>query len=193
MRPAGPADLPRRDHPRVARRHGLRPDRHRLRPAGAGQPRIVRHPGRQRLSRRLLQGEAVDASGARPCPGRGTRRRSSTRSAAAARPGPGIARTGMHRDRRGLELTAANAEAARHFDAMLEGYLAFDIDTGLALKAALKADPAMPLALATGGYIFKLLCSRAGEERARKACATATTAAAAQGASERERLHIAAL
>src|SRR5580765_855389 len=99
----------------------------------------------------------------------------------------------MHRDRRGLDLTAANAEAARHFDAMLEGYLAFDVDTGLALKAALKADPAMPLALTTGGYIFKLLGSRAGEERARKACDSAAAAADAHGASERERLHIAAL
>jgi tetratricopeptide (TPR) repeat protein len=98
----------------------------------------------------------------------------------------------MHHDRSGLELTAASAEAAEHYDALLAGYLAFDVDAGLALKAALKADPAMPLALATGGYIFKLLGSRAGDERARKAVAT-SRAAAANGATERERLHIDAL
>src|SRR5262245_18910253 len=99
----------------------------------------------------------------------------------------------MHHDRRGLALTAANADAARHYDAMLDGYLAFDVDTGLALKAALKAEPAMPLALATQSYIFKLLGSRAGEERARQAVATAGAAADAAGASERGRLHVAAL
>ena len=42
----------------------------------------------------------------------------------------------MHRDRRGLAPTAANAKAAQHYDAAIVGYRAFALDTGAALKAA---------------------------------------------------------
>ena len=52
-----------------------------------------------------------------------------------------------HRDRLGLELTAANGEAARAFDDTVWAFVGFAREPGLPLKRALEADPAMPMAL----------------------------------------------
>ncbi|MBL8836733.1 MAG: tetratricopeptide repeat protein [Alphaproteobacteria bacterium] len=97
----------------------------------------------------------------------------------------------MQHDRWGLALTTDVPEAARQFDATLDGLLAFHTDTGLALKAALTADPQMALAHCTAGCFLKMFGSRAADERARKSLAKAQEAA--KGASERERRHVAAL
>jgi tetratricopeptide (TPR) repeat protein len=99
----------------------------------------------------------------------------------------------MHTDRRGLTITAASADAAARYDRVIDGYLAFSRDTGVYLKDALTADPAMPLALCTRGYFFKLFCTPAFEVRAAHSCKAAEEAAAQSGATPRERAHIAAL
>jgi tetratricopeptide (TPR) repeat protein len=99
----------------------------------------------------------------------------------------------MHADRRGLPLTAASAEAAARYDAVMDGYLGFSRDTGTYLKDALAADPTLPLALCTRGYFFKLFCTPAFEARAARSRDEAAAAAAQRGATARERAHVAAL
>jgi tetratricopeptide (TPR) repeat protein len=99
----------------------------------------------------------------------------------------------MHTDRRGLPLTAISADAAARYDGVMDGYLAFSRDTGAYLKDALAADPTMPMALCTRGYFFKLFCSPAFEARAAKSSQDVADAVARRGATERERLHAAAL
>lgn len=99
----------------------------------------------------------------------------------------------MHTDRRGIPLTAASAEAAQRYDRVIDGYLAFSRDTGTYLKETLAADPAMPLALCTRGYFFKLFCAPAFEARAAQSHRAAEDAAVKAGATPRERAHIAAL
>ncbi len=99
----------------------------------------------------------------------------------------------MHTDRRGLPVTAASADAAARYDAVMDGYLAFSRDTGTYLKDALAADPTLPMALCTRGYFFKLFCTPAFEARAAKSQKEAADAAAHRGATGRERGHVAAL
>jgi tetratricopeptide (TPR) repeat protein len=99
----------------------------------------------------------------------------------------------MHTDRRGLPVTATSADAAQRYDRVMDGYLAFSRDTGAYLKEALAADPAMPLALCTRGYFFKLFSTPAFEQRAAQSQKAAADAASKAGASPRERAHIAAL
>ena len=55
-----------------------------------------------------------------------------------------MADASRHRDRLGLELTAANGYAARAFDDTVWAYVGFSRDPGVPLKRALQADPAMP-------------------------------------------------
>lgn len=99
----------------------------------------------------------------------------------------------MVEDGRGLAITAASAEAARAFDAVVDCYVGFRLETGERLKAALAADPGMPLAHCTKGYFFKLFGMRALDARARSALAAARAALDARGGTERERLHVEAL
>jgi tetratricopeptide (TPR) repeat protein len=99
----------------------------------------------------------------------------------------------MHTDRRGLAVTAVSADAAARYDRVVDGYLAFSRDTGAYLKDALAADPAMPMALCTRGYFFKLFCTPAFEQRAAQSRTAAEDAAIKAGATPRERAHIAAL
>jgi len=68
-----------------------------------------------------------------------------------------MAATAVHRDRLGLELTAASGEAARAFDDTVWAYVAFSREPGVPLKRALQADPAMPMALCLQGYFFHLM------------------------------------
>lgn len=63
----------------------------------------------------------------------------------------------VHRDRLGLELTAASGEAARAFDETVWAYAGFSREPGVPLKRALKADPAMPMALCLQGYFLHLM------------------------------------
>ena len=97
----------------------------------------------------------------------------------------------MHTDRRGLPLTAANADAVAAFDATVDAYLGFARDTGDRLKATLKADPAMPLAHVLRGAFFLLMGKPSLLAKAAEASAAANRAL--DGATARERRHAAAL
>ena len=68
-----------------------------------------------------------------------------------------MAAAATHRDRLGLELTAASGEAARDFDDTVWAYVGFSREPGVPLKRALQADPAMPMALCLQGYFFHLM------------------------------------
>ncbi len=68
-----------------------------------------------------------------------------------------MAAAARHRDRLGLELTAANGEAARAFDDSVWAYVGFSREPGVPLKRALQADPAMPMALCLQGYFLHLM------------------------------------
>ena len=97
----------------------------------------------------------------------------------------------MHADCRGLPLTAANADAVAAFDATVDAYLGFARDTGDRLKATLKADPAMPLAHVLRGSFFLLMGKPSLLAKAAEASAAANRAL--DGATPRERRHVAAL
>jgi len=99
----------------------------------------------------------------------------------------------MHKDARGLAVTAANAEAVRHFDDTIEGYLGFTNDIGDRLKRVFAADPDMPLAHCLKGYFFQLFSNPALDPKTDKALAAATAALNARGGDAREAAHVAAL
>ena len=68
-----------------------------------------------------------------------------------------MAAAAPHRDRLGLELSAANGEAARAFDETVWAYVGFSREPGVPLKRALQADPAMPMAICLQGYFMHLM------------------------------------
>ena len=96
----------------------------------------------------------------------------------------------MHRDRLGLELTAANGEAARAFDETVWAYVGFAREPGVPLKRALQADPAMPMALCLQGYFMHLMGLPALVAKARSAHQAASKSVRT---TSRETSHIAAL
>jgi tetratricopeptide (TPR) repeat protein len=101
-----------------------------------------------------------------------------------------VAPASAHRDRLGLELTAANGEAARAFDDTVWAFVAYSREPGVPLKRALAADPRMPMALCLQGYFFHLMGLPALAAKARKAH---ENAAKLQNLNPRERMHVAAL
>src|SRR5208282_5150618 len=60
---------------------------------------------------------------------------------------------GMITDERGLVLTTANAEAARHFDTVVSHYLKYKWDTSAWSEKMLAADPAFAMGHALKGYL----------------------------------------
>ena len=96
-------------------------------------------------------------------------------------------------DARGLETTAANEAAVRHFDATIAQYLRFGTDTGDCLKRTLAEDPEMALAHCLKGCFFMLFCIPALVAKARASLDAGRRAAAERGATERERRHLDAL
>ena len=96
----------------------------------------------------------------------------------------------VHRDRLGLELTAASGEAARAFDDTVWAYIGFSREPGVPLKRALQADPAMPMALCLQGYFMHLMGLPALVAKARSALDTLKKIS---GLNPREKAHIAAL
>jgi len=96
----------------------------------------------------------------------------------------------MHRDRLGLELTAANGEAARALDETVWAYVGFSREPGIPLKRALQADPAMPMALCLQGYFMHLMGLPALVAKARSAHDSLKKIS---GLNPRERAHVAAL
>src|SRR5881394_2919827 len=99
----------------------------------------------------------------------------------------------MQQDIRGLAVTAATAQAAAQFDAVIDSYMGFRTDVGDLLKRTLAADPEFPLALCARGYFMLLFAARGLVARARQTHAAAVAAAAKTGATDRERGHLAAL
>ncbi|MEO8143130.1 MAG: tetratricopeptide repeat protein [Betaproteobacteria bacterium] len=95
-----------------------------------------------------------------------------------------------HRDRLGLELSAANGEAARAFDDTVWAYVAFSREPGVPLKRALQADPAMPMALCLQGYFMHLMGLPALAAKARGLYESVLTK---KNVNAREAAHIAAL
>lgn len=96
----------------------------------------------------------------------------------------------MHCDRLGLELTAANGDAARAYDDTVWAYVSFARDPGVHLKRTLAADLQMPMAQVVKGYFMHLMGIPALLPQARAAHAAA---AKAGQATPRERAHVAAL
>ncbi len=99
----------------------------------------------------------------------------------------------MIADQHGLEMTAASADAVRHYDAAIGAYLGFERETGSHLKAALAADPDLVMGHCVRGYFMKLFALPVLEARAVDSLGGARRAAEARGAGERELTHIEAL
>ena len=68
-------------------------------------------------------------------------------------------------DYQGLELTTESAAAAAAYSNCVRGYLGFQTDVGVHLKATLEADGEMPMALITRGYFFHLFSSPGAKGR----------------------------
>jgi tetratricopeptide (TPR) repeat protein len=100
-----------------------------------------------------------------------------------------MAAAAVHRDRLGLELTAASGEAARAFDDTVWAYVGFSREPGVPLKRALQADPQMPMTLCLQGYFFHLMGLPGLAAKARKVFESVANAEA----NPREKAHIAAL
>ena len=101
-----------------------------------------------------------------------------------------MAEAPVHRDRLGLELSAASGEAARAFDDTVWAYVGFSREPGVPLKRALQADPAMPMALCLQGYFLHLMGLPALAVKAKGIHQSVSTTGQAN---PREKAHIAAL
>jgi len=96
----------------------------------------------------------------------------------------------VHRDRLGLELSAASGEAARAYDEAVWEYVSFGRDPGVKLKRALAADPKMPMALCLQGYFMHLMGLPGLIAKAR---AAHNALLSVGNSNSREKSHIAAL
>ena len=97
----------------------------------------------------------------------------------------------MFEDDRGLPFTTSSAEAAEHFNQAMRCYHDYKLPMGGHVKAALAADPEFALAHTMKGYMMMMFGTVATLPSARKSLAAAETLA--EGATERERMHMAAL
>ena len=97
----------------------------------------------------------------------------------------------MPRDKRGLEMTAADQAAVDAYDATIDAYLAQGRDTGELLKRLGDTDPDMVMGHVLRSYLFRLPAQVHLLPRAEKSLEAAR--AAAPRANAREKLHIAAL
>ena len=99
----------------------------------------------------------------------------------------------MPEDCRGLETTAANAEAVAAYDRTIRAYLGFARDTGDHLKTVFKADPDMAMAHCLKGYFFLLFTNPLLDTKVDQALDAARKSAAARPVTAREAQHIEAL
>jgi len=97
----------------------------------------------------------------------------------------------MHLDTRGLPLSTASAKAAAAYDHLITGYLTQRADTPARMSALLEADPDFALAHCMKGYFAMLAFKQATVAAAMQSARTAQSLA--EGATARERSHIAAL
>ncbi|WP_207541118.1 hypothetical protein [Sabulicella rubraurantiaca] len=96
-------------------------------------------------------------------------------------------------DQRGLPIIAAGPEAVRRLDAAVEALLAHRPDAARRVEQALAADPDLLLGHTLYGFLLALLAREELEGEIACSLAGARHAAARRGATERERLHLAAL
>ena len=99
----------------------------------------------------------------------------------------------MHRDHRGLELTAAGAGAIEAFDGLVSAYLGMRTDVEARLDDVFAADPGMVLAHCLKGCFLMLGCDRKFDAAADACIAAAEASIAERGATVREKGHLAAL
>ncbi len=97
----------------------------------------------------------------------------------------------MFKDKRGLDVTAASADAVKLLDHAIDGYLTYHVDTPQRLAAALAADPDLGMAHCLKGYFAMLSYKQAMLPRAREAAANAWRCVSRGTA--REHAHAAAL
>ena len=101
-----------------------------------------------------------------------------------------MAAPAAHRDRLGLEVTAASGEAARAGDEAIWEYVTFGRDPGGKMKAALALDPQMPMTLLLQGYFFHLMGLPALAAKAKSVFSSVSGIKQING---REKAHLAAL
>ena len=97
----------------------------------------------------------------------------------------------MQFDNRALPISTASAKAAAAYDHLITGYLTQRADTPARLTALLEADPNFTLAHCMQGYLAMTAYKQASVPTAVQAAHTAQSLA--DGATSRERTHIAAL
>lgn len=97
----------------------------------------------------------------------------------------------MLSDVRGLTLSTGKEAAVQHFNAAIDDYFQYRVSAGKHAKAAVEADPEFAFGHCLRGYLFMLFGSTAFHGHARAALDLAR--AHAEGISEREVAHIAAL
>ena len=99
----------------------------------------------------------------------------------------------MQVDQFGLPITAANAEAAGHFDNAINSYFRFLRDTMVHVDAAIDADPVMPLAQCLRGYLQLLATKREMAALANDSIEATAAALEGVGGTDRERKYFAGL
>ncbi len=97
----------------------------------------------------------------------------------------------MYQDQRGLAISASSEGSAAAYDHLITGYLTYRADTGDRMAALLETDPDFALAHCMKGYFAMLAFKQATVPQALESAQTAR--ALAEGATPRERDHIAAL
>ena len=97
----------------------------------------------------------------------------------------------MRKDIRGLDVSSDSAEAVRAFDLGVEHAVKFRRDTPALVGQAITADPGFALAHVFRGYLLSLAANPANLPAIRQALVAAQAASA--NATEREKLHVAAL
>ena len=99
----------------------------------------------------------------------------------------------MHIDQFGIPITAANAEAADHFDNAINSYFRFLRDTTVHVDAAIDADPFMPLAQCLRGYLQLLATKREIADLAGVNIKATAAALEGAGGTDRERKYFVGL
>ncbi|MFP6707600.1 MAG: hypothetical protein VCE75_16500 [Alphaproteobacteria bacterium] len=82
----------------------------------------------------------------------------------------------------GLELTTDSADAAAAYSRTVRSYLAFGMEAGVHMKAALATDGEMAMTLINRGYFFHLFAIPALARKAVEAAAASEQAIASRGA-----------
>ncbi|NKB76268.1 MAG: tetratricopeptide repeat protein [Gammaproteobacteria bacterium] len=99
----------------------------------------------------------------------------------------------QYTDPDGMEFTANTQESADTFSTLIDAYMGFRPETGEILKALLKSDPEMPMALCAKGYFAKLIGSASHSQRAVGISEELANHIDVVDANPRERLHAQAL